>query len=98
MAASSDADILERAAFEGRIIVSADTDFGALLALRAADKPSVVLFRGATPRLPTRQVALLLANLPSVASDLQQGALVAIEPGRIRLRSLPILPREEAGE
>lgn len=94
MAASGDAEIFERAALENRIVVSADTDFGTLLALRAVMKPSVILFRGATPRLPQLQVKLLLANLPSVEQDLQTGALVAIEPGRIRVRALPILPPE----
>jgi len=94
MAASSDEDIFDRAALEDRIVVSADTDFGTLLALSAEVKPSVILFRGATPRLAQHQVTLLLANLPSVEQDLQQGALVAMEPGRLRVRTLPILPPE----
>jgi len=94
MAASSDEDIFDRAALEDRIVVSADTDFGTLLALSAEVKPSVILFRGATPRLAQHQVTLLLANLPSVEQDLQQGALVAMEPVRLRVRTLPILPPE----
>ena len=94
MSGSSDAAILERAALEDRIVVSADTDFGTLLALRKEAKPSVLLFRGATPRLPQQQVKLLLMNLQSIEQDLLQGAVVAIEPGRIRVRSLPILPIE----
>ena len=94
MAASRDEEIFEHAFEEDRIIISADTDFGTLLALRAAKKPSVILFRGEIPRRPLRQVELLLANLPNVQQDLNHGALVVIEPSRMRVRSLPIMPLE----
>ena len=92
LAAAEDAMIFERAAQENRIIVSADTDFGTLLALRQEQKPSVILFRGASPKRPADQAALLLVNLSAIESDLRQGAVVAIEPHRLRIRSLPILP------
>jgi hypothetical protein len=45
-----DADILEHAARDGRVIVAADTDFGDLLASREAAEPSVVLFHRQTGR------------------------------------------------
>ena len=90
LADAADAVIFDRAAREQRVVVSADTDFGTILALRQAALPSVILFRGATPRHPKAQAALLLANLASVATMLEDGAVVVFEPGRIRVRALPI--------
>lgn len=90
LADADDVVIFERAAREQRLIISADTDFGTILARRRSAVPSVILFRGATPRAPQGQAALLLANLGAVAAMLESGAVVAVEPGRIRVRSLPI--------
>lgn len=87
---SPDVDVLEHASQDARVIVAADTDFGDLLAARQAVQPSVVLFHRLSGRRPREQVALLLANLPAVSSDLAAGAIVVIEERRLRLRTLPI--------
>lgn len=94
MQAAEDEDILEHAACEGRVLISADTDFGTLLALRLRTKPSVILFRRASQRRPKEQVSLLLANLPKVVDDLKQGSIAVFEQNRIRIRALPIGGKE----
>jgi predicted nuclease of predicted toxin-antitoxin system len=77
--AAADDEIFERAQNEGRIVISADTDFGTLLALAQE--------RG---RQPERQAALLLANLPALQLALQRGCIAVLEASRIRVRILPI--------
>jgi len=90
LARAHDAEIMALAVRVDRVLLSADSDFSALLALRNETKPSFVLFRGPTHRRPAQQVLLLLNALPHIESDLHRGAVVVIAPDRIRVRELPV--------
>ena len=89
MAAAADPEIIELAIKENRILISADTDFGALLALRESAKPSFILFRQ-TDKRPSSQLIFLLNQLPTLKKDLSSGCVVVFEDNRIRIRPLPI--------
>lgn len=84
-----DEAVLGAAAQTGRVLVSADTDFGELLALGRHPGPSVVIFRRA-PHRPDKQVLLLVASLPDIEDCLQAGAVVVLTSDRVRIRLLPI--------
>lgn len=90
LATADDGVILQRAAAENRVIVSADTDFGDLLVLHGTLKPSIVLIRRAAKRRADQLLALLLVNLPAVEGDLEKGAIVVLDSDRVRVRRLPI--------
>jgi predicted nuclease of predicted toxin-antitoxin system len=94
LAAATDEVVLDRARAETRVLVSADTDFGALLAASGASDPSVLLVRRVVGRRVDAMLEIILANLETVADDLTNGAVVVIGNDQLRIRSLPILPRK----
>ena len=70
---ATDAVLLQRGPDEGRTLISADIDFGALLARERATSPSVILFRSSTGRRAADVASVILANLDAVADDLHGG-------------------------
>lgn len=88
----ADEDIADYAAAEDRVIVSADTDFGAILAKRQTPKPSFVLLRRTQNLSPDATAHLLAANLPAFADELKAGAILVFTDTVIRARSLPVTP------
>lgn len=86
-----DEQIMALADREDRILISADTDFGELLANAPVLAPSVILLRRADKRAGSL-AAVVLANLEQVADDLAAGTLIVISDTRIRVRRLPMKP------
>lgn len=86
---ATDDEVLSRAEADARIVVTAETDFGTLLALSGAPGPSVALLRRAGRRAPDRARALLTV-LVLVDEQLSRGAVVTVEQARLRVRELPI--------
>ena len=82
--------ILATAHDQQRILISSDADFGALLAHSKASQPSLIFLRRQRERRAAEVAALVVANLGSVAEELQSGAIVVIDDQRIRVRVLPI--------
>ena len=90
MQAATDEVVLVRAAVESRVLVSADTDFGALLARSKKASPSVLLIRRLAGRRAAEQSAIIRANLDQVAEDLSAGAIVVLSDEWVRIRPLPL--------
>ncbi len=90
LASADDTAVLAAALEHDRILISADTDFGGLLADAGASLPSVILIRRLQGRRAAEQAALLLDHVDDIQDDLVQGCIVAIDETRIRIRPLPI--------
>ena len=84
-----DEEILARAHAEGRVLVTLDRDFGELAILRGHPHSGIlrlVQFRA------RQQAVVCLRALELRGAELQHGAIVTAEPGRLRTR-----PRDTDG-
>jgi predicted nuclease of predicted toxin-antitoxin system len=81
--------IIEKAILEKRIILTADMDFGQLLALNKSQQASVIQFRTSdfTPANIQNKLELLLDKF---SNQLDGDFIITIEDNRIRFRKLPI--------
>jgi predicted nuclease of predicted toxin-antitoxin system len=90
LATAEDAQILEAARQQGRIVVTLDADFHTLMAIHQEVSPSVIRVR--MEGLASRPFTdLLLKVLAQCRQDLTAGALVTVQDNKIRLRRLPLL-------
>lgn len=90
MARDDDPQILRYARSDDRILITADTDFGGLLAQSGEALPSVILLRRLQGRRAEAQAHHLLEYLSDVREDLEAGSVVAFDDVRLRVRRLPI--------
>jgi predicted nuclease of predicted toxin-antitoxin system len=82
-------DIFQKAAAEGRVILTFDLDFGEIIALSRELRTSVVVFR--LRNTGTEQVITRLERVLEASSGaLDQGAVVIVEDSRHRVRLLPV--------
>ena len=85
----SDDDVAQKATREGRILVTFDLDFSRILALQRASNPSIILFR--LQEFTTDQVNHMLGRLlEQYEEELAKGAIIVVDPDRVRARRLPI--------
>lgn len=89
MHAAKDEEILARAFDENRVIVSADSDFGTLIAARDVEHPSFILFRETSLLVAQDYIGVLLPALPLLEPDLMNGCVAVFRRGRLRVRKLP---------
>ena len=78
----------------GYVVLTHDLDFSAILASTHGEKPSVVQIRADDVSLKAIGKPVVSALL-QMASELEGGALVTVDPNRTRLRLLPLPPRSE---
>ena len=88
--AAEDPIILDRAGSEDRILLSAGSDFGMLLATSDRTKPSFILFREPDVIRAADYARLILHNLPPIEHELLAGCVAIFRHGRVRVRSLPL--------
>lgn len=86
---AKDREILRWAVANNHVIVSADLDFGDLLALSDAALPSVILVRS-EDQAPHHVAPLILAAAERFQEQLVAGCLISIDDARARMRMLPL--------
>ena len=86
---AADEEILSWAAREGRVVLTHDLDFGAILAVTRGRQPSVVQVR-TQDVLPSGLASRLIPTLRQVESHLISGALVVVDETRWRIRIPPL--------
>lgn len=73
----------------GRVVLTHDLDFGAMLAATQATGPSVAQVRTQDVR-PQNLAPLLIPVLQQYESELGAGALLVVDEARSRVRLLPL--------
>ena len=86
---ASDSEVMGWAAESGYVVLTADLDFGAILAATQRRGPSVVLLRSEN-LAPDVAGNMVLAAIRQAVQELADGAILSIDANRARLRILPL--------
>ena len=87
-----DSEIMAYAKAADYVVLTHDLDFGAILAATHGEKPSVVQIR-AEDVSPDAIGEQIIVALRQMASELEEGALLTVDPDRTRMRLLPLQTR-----
>jgi predicted nuclease of predicted toxin-antitoxin system len=86
-----DPEIMEFARENALIVFTHDLDFGSILAVTHARGPSVIQARVEDP-VPAVIGRAVVAAIRENATYLLRGALMTLDPDKLRIRILPIVP------
>jgi predicted nuclease of predicted toxin-antitoxin system len=86
---ASDADVMSWAGEHNCVVITADLDFGSILAATEGRKPSVIQLRG-NQATPSTIGNVLLECIQTAHEELAGGALISLDTRRARLRILPL--------
>lgn len=85
----ADQEIVQKARREDRVLLVHDLDFGELVAASGDIVPSVITFRLRNMH-PDRVNAALQVVLAQHVEVIEQGAMISVAEGQIRVRRLPV--------
>lgn len=88
-----DSEIMAYALANDFVVLTHDLDFSAILAVTQGNKPSVVQLRADDVSVDVIGIQVLKA-IRQMEVELEEGALVTVDPTRTRLRVLPLQPKE----
>ncbi len=88
---AADAEIMAFAKANGYVVLTHDLDFSTILAATHGGKPSVVQIRSEDVS-PDMIGGPVIGALQQMSVELEEGALLTVDPNRTRLRVLPLLP------
>ncbi|MEA2936041.1 MAG: hypothetical protein QOD74_2687 [Variibacter sp.] len=71
------------------IVLTADLDFGAILAATQRRQPSVIQIRADVPT-PAAIGEMVLSTIRQARNELESGAILSVDIARKRLRILPL--------
>lgn len=90
---ASDWDVMNWAKSNGYIVFTHDLDFSAMLAATQGEGPSIVQVRTQNI-LPEAIGNIVIDSMKRSKDELKKGAIVTIDPGRARIRILPLITSE----